>query len=118
MKLYALFTLHETGWGTRAGIGDRESRANVVVQGTSSRPTQPRQPHPTPLISSPNPASSQTQLEGNSGFVVLESPADPVSAATATAAQEKEAEQTQPFLHPEGVGGTYDVEMGGRKRGQ
>jgi len=22
MKLYALFTLHETGWGTRAGIGD------------------------------------------------------------------------------------------------
>jgi hypothetical protein len=23
MKLYALCTLHETGWGTRAGIGDR-----------------------------------------------------------------------------------------------
>jgi len=23
MKLYALFTLHETGWGTRTGIGDR-----------------------------------------------------------------------------------------------
>ena len=23
MKLYALFTLHETGWGTRAGVGDR-----------------------------------------------------------------------------------------------
>lgn len=22
MKLYALFTLHETGWGTRTGIGD------------------------------------------------------------------------------------------------
>lgn len=22
MKLYALFTLHETGWGTRAGIGN------------------------------------------------------------------------------------------------
>lgn len=22
MKIYALFTLHETGWGTRAGIGD------------------------------------------------------------------------------------------------
>lgn len=22
MKLYALFTLHETGWGTRAGVGD------------------------------------------------------------------------------------------------
>lgn len=24
MKIYALFTLHETGWGTRAGIGDRK----------------------------------------------------------------------------------------------
>ena len=23
MKLYALFTLHETGWGTRTGIADR-----------------------------------------------------------------------------------------------
>jgi len=22
MKMYALFTLHEVGWGTRAGIGD------------------------------------------------------------------------------------------------
>lgn len=25
MKVYALFTLHETGWGTRAGVGDRMS---------------------------------------------------------------------------------------------
>ena len=24
MKLYAMCTLHETGWGTRAGISDRE----------------------------------------------------------------------------------------------
>jgi hypothetical protein len=24
MKLYALFTLHETGWGTRQGIGEPE----------------------------------------------------------------------------------------------
>ena len=30
MKLYALFTLHETGWGTRAGIGDRTSHFDVV----------------------------------------------------------------------------------------
>lgn len=22
MKIYALFTLHKTGWGTRSGIGD------------------------------------------------------------------------------------------------
>lgn len=32
MKLYALFTLHETGWGTRTGIGDRKS----FVPGTRS----------------------------------------------------------------------------------
>lgn len=25
MKLYAMCTLHETGWGTRAGISDRKS---------------------------------------------------------------------------------------------
>ena len=24
MKLYAVFTLHKTGWGTRSGIGDRK----------------------------------------------------------------------------------------------
>lgn len=28
MKLYALFTLHETGWGTRAGVGDRTSTSS------------------------------------------------------------------------------------------
>lgn len=30
MKIYALFTLHETGWGTRAGIGEPED-ANAKV---------------------------------------------------------------------------------------
>jgi hypothetical protein len=33
MKLYALFTLHETGWGTRAGVGDRKPSFNVVGYG-------------------------------------------------------------------------------------
>jgi hypothetical protein len=33
MKLYALFTLHETGWGTRAGIGDRMFRSHFAIFG-------------------------------------------------------------------------------------
>jgi hypothetical protein len=31
MKLYALFTLHETGWGTRAGVGDRKLDSVLLV---------------------------------------------------------------------------------------
>jgi hypothetical protein len=30
MKLYALFTLHEVGWGTRAGIGDATTALNAL----------------------------------------------------------------------------------------
>ncbi|KAG9043864.1 hypothetical protein FS837_009046 [Tulasnella sp. UAMH 9824] len=30
MKLYALFTLHEVGWGTRAGIGDATQALNAL----------------------------------------------------------------------------------------
>jgi len=32
MKLYALFTLHETGWGTRAGIGDASAATAAMDQ--------------------------------------------------------------------------------------
>lgn len=34
MKIYALFTLHETGWGTRAGIGEPEdaNQPNVLIK--------------------------------------------------------------------------------------
>ncbi|WWC91747.1 uncharacterized protein L201_006694 [Kwoniella dendrophila CBS 6074] len=32
MKLYALFTLHETGWGTRAGIGDPATATTAAQQ--------------------------------------------------------------------------------------
>ena len=32
MKLYALFTLHETGWGARAGIGD-PTQATAATDG-------------------------------------------------------------------------------------
>ena len=40
MKLYAVCTLHETGWGTRAGIGDRES--SLAACGRVSAETQLR----------------------------------------------------------------------------
>jgi len=36
MKLYALFTLHETGWGTRAGIGDA-SAATAAADADNQR---------------------------------------------------------------------------------
>jgi hypothetical protein len=40
MKLYALFTLHETGWGTRAGVGDRTSTLSfckTLLMGSNRR---------------------------------------------------------------------------------
>jgi len=33
MKIYALFTLHETGWGTRAGIGDPTAATKAADTG-------------------------------------------------------------------------------------
>ncbi|KAL4246663.1 hypothetical protein ABKN59_008851 [Abortiporus biennis] len=78
MKIYALLTLHETGWGTRAGVGDpttataavdeKEKAPDVIVTrpSTSSEPRPPsvvvRKPvrgsqlspeHPLPPIPSP-----------------------------------------------------------------
>ena len=38
MKLYAMCTLHETGWGTRAGISDRESCSIVFRSVTRAGP--------------------------------------------------------------------------------
>jgi hypothetical protein len=41
MKLYALCTLHETGWGTRAGIGDA-SAATAAVDAADEKREDPR----------------------------------------------------------------------------
>jgi len=42
MKLYALCTLHETGWGTRAGIGDASAAtAAAAAQDTNEKLQQP-----------------------------------------------------------------------------
>jgi len=36
MKLYALFTLHEVGWGTRAGIGDATQALTALNEQNAS----------------------------------------------------------------------------------
>jgi len=40
MKLYALFTLHEVGWGTRAGIGDATTALNALNQQNAGEAAQ------------------------------------------------------------------------------
>ncbi|OJA15729.1 hypothetical protein AZE42_07256 [Rhizopogon vesiculosus] len=61
MKLYALFTLHETGWGTRAGIGDptkataaTDGGVSVVQEkayyGVPTTPTSPQSPYHQPAV--------------------------------------------------------------------
>jgi hypothetical protein len=40
MKIYALFTLHKTGWGTRSGIGD-PATATTAAENVNEKPTRP-----------------------------------------------------------------------------
>ncbi|KAI0783727.1 nucleotide-diphospho-sugar transferase [Abortiporus biennis] len=56
MKIYALLTLHETGWGTRAGVGDpttataavdeKEKAPDVIV----TRPSTSSEPRPPSVV--------------------------------------------------------------------
>lgn len=50
MKIYALFTLHKTGWGTRSGIGD-PATATTAAQNLNnekaSRPLEVVSPEPS-----------------------------------------------------------------------
>lgn len=39
MKIYALFTLHKTGWGTRAGIGDPATATTAAANDTTAEKT-------------------------------------------------------------------------------
>lgn len=40
MKIYALFTLHKTGWGTRSGIGD-PATATTAAEHVNEKPSRP-----------------------------------------------------------------------------
>jgi len=46
MKIYALFTLHETGWGTRAGIGDPTAATAAMDKTPSNEKLTPVSPAP------------------------------------------------------------------------
>jgi hypothetical protein len=46
MKLYALFTLHETGWGTRAGIGDAAAATAAADRALLEEKLLPAPPNP------------------------------------------------------------------------
>ncbi|KAG6844833.1 hypothetical protein H0H87_003264 [Tephrocybe sp. NHM501043] len=66
MKLYALFTLHETGWGTRAGIGDASAATAAMDQQNEKQPTN---------NNSNNPYQQQQYSAGDD----LRSPSEPYS---------------------------------------
>lgn len=55
MKIYALLTLHETGWGTRAGIGDPSAATAAMAQQGSSEKV--------PIISAPQAAPQYTPAQ-------------------------------------------------------
>ncbi|KAI0779293.1 glycosyltransferase like family 2-domain-containing protein [Fomes fomentarius] len=72
MKLYALFTLHETGWGTRAGIGDARAATAAADAGTGGgagyteklpdTPSYPQNQYPSQPFS-PQPPQQQYQQQ-------------------------------------------------------
>jgi len=41
MKIFALFTLHETGWGTREGVGDQDAALDDARDPTELAPLTP-----------------------------------------------------------------------------
>jgi hypothetical protein len=59
MKIYALFTLHETGWGTRAGIGDPTAATAAADSGISD--DKMRKPYHD--LASPTPHYPQQPME-------------------------------------------------------
>lgn len=97
MKMYALFTLHETGWGTRAGIGDASAATAAADQANLDEKTLPQQPPPpsgtyrhTPTETSPF-ADPQLQLQQQQPY----SPYDPYGTYT-----EQPHREISPFNDP------------------
>ncbi|GAA5876667.1 hypothetical protein JCM16303_003620 [Sporobolomyces ruberrimus] len=58
MKLYALFTLHEVGWGTRAGIDTQDDKPSI--QSSASRTFDPNSPPPFPGVMASFPSQAPT----------------------------------------------------------
>jgi hypothetical protein len=99
MKLYALFTLHKTGWGTRSGIGD-PATATTAAQNHEKNP----------LVGAP---------EAN-----YDSPAVPNPYETAQHNQYGDRQDAYPMYdttgydgqHGESHHGMYDIEMSQNRR--
>jgi len=81
MKLYALFTLHETGWGTRAGIGDptqataaTDGGVSVGVAGEKTyfgvpgTPTSPQTQYYQPAVEMQTGYASQAAYGGQTAY--------------------------------------------------
>jgi len=49
MKLYALVTLHETGWGTRAGVGDPSQAMAAAASNEKLADTKQQQSQQQPM---------------------------------------------------------------------
>jgi len=62
MKVYALFTLHETGWGTRAGIGDPTAATAAADKQPSDREPE-KQAAVSPVRSYAFPSQSHIGLQ-------------------------------------------------------
>ncbi|GAA5909302.1 glycosyltransferase family 2 protein [Sporobolomyces salmoneus] len=59
MKLYALFTLHEVGWGTRAGIDTNDNKGDGAPSTTTAtRSFNPNSPPPFPGVMASFPSQS------------------------------------------------------------
>ncbi|GAA5960184.1 hypothetical protein JCM3765_002500 [Sporobolomyces pararoseus] len=85
MKLYALFTLHEVGWGTRAGIDTQDTNE----KDTTTRSFDPNSPPPFPGVMASFPSQAPTyhsnELEVPSASTAHPSPNPlPTSSPTST----------------------------------
>ncbi|KAL0957056.1 hypothetical protein HGRIS_003154 [Hohenbuehelia grisea] len=65
MKLYALCTLHETGWGTRAGIGDASAATAAMDANNNASPNEKSGPYNQPSYAQPQPYYAQPPNSNN-----------------------------------------------------
>jgi len=104
MKLYALFTLHKTGWGTRAGIGDPATATTAAQQEKTALQSSP----PVGQVGAADPGLYDTQRNSGYGY----------SAQDTTPRDAYPMYDTTGYDGPHGEAhhGTYDVEMSQHRR--